>query len=163
MLRNIHVAIIGTVLSLGLSACAPIQITFTNSDPANDTMESPMPTVDSSDSTNSSNCQNPSSTQETEICIKAATEMALYFLDLGPTSRDGLALLIGPDFSWEVKTAAVNRLNVDWSDQAAKSAQMFLDQTKATGGNLTTSDIRQLLSGAFTDAEVEYAMRNLKE
>lgn len=91
--------------------------------------------------------------------VQSAMDSAQSYLSFAAFSRNGLIRQLssqaGEGYPKDVATDAVNRLNVDWNQQAAKSAQQYLDMTAFSCSGL----IRQLSSSAgegFTQAQATY-------
>src|SRR5690606_8912037 len=87
---------------------------------------------------------------------RSATESAETFLAAGPVSRAGLlAQLEFEEHSTVDATWTVDRLGVDWDDQAARSAASYLETMPFSRDGL----LDQLLSEGFTQEQAEYGVR----
>ncbi|NKQ53900.1 hypothetical protein HFP15_13520 [Amycolatopsis sp. K13G38] len=91
--------------------------------------------------------------------VQLAMNSAQSYLSLSAFSRNGLIRQLssqaGEGYPKDVATDAVDRLNVDWNQQAVKSAQQYLDMTSFSCSGL----IQQLSSSAgegFTQAQATY-------
>jgi hypothetical protein len=91
------------------------------------------------------------------VSQQSAQDKAEQYLNImGGFSHDGLIrqLTTGDGFSTEDATWAVDRLDVDWNEQAAEKAKQYQD---TIGGFSRSSMIQQLTTGdAFTQAEAEH-------
>lgn len=91
--------------------------------------------------------------------VQSAMGKAQSYLSFKGFSRDGLIRQLssqaGEGYPKDVATDAVDRLNVDWNQQAVKAAQSYLDFTQFSCSGL----IQQLSSKAgegFTKAQATY-------
>ncbi|MEC3953130.1 Ltp family lipoprotein [Nocardia sp. CDC153] len=84
-----------------------------------------------------------------------AIQSAQQYLDYSAFSRSGLIHQLEYEgFSTEDATFAVDSLNVDWNEQAAKCAKQYLDYTSFSRSGL----IDQLVYDGFTRAQAEYGV-----
>lgn len=84
-----------------------------------------------------------------------AVGLAQEYIEVSAFSRQGLIeQLEYSQFSTEDATYAVDSLNVDWNEQAAKKAKEYLDVSSFSRGGL----IDQLEYGGFTPQQAEYGV-----
>lgn len=89
------------------------------------------------------------------LAKKNAVSTATNYLSFSPFSRSGLIQQLEYEqFSTEDATAAVDSLDTDWNEQAAKSAKNYLDMTSFSRGGL----IDQLTYEGYTPAQAEYGV-----
>ena len=75
------------------------------------------------------------------------------YLDINAYSYDGLyTQLIYEGFTPTESTSAIDALNIDWNEQAAKQAKTFLEFLKFTRSEL----IDQLIIEGFTKEQATY-------
>lgn len=89
------------------------------------------------------------------ISQQNALRKAADYLDYTAFSRTGLiGQLEFEEFSTEDATWAVDRVTVDWNEQAAKKAEDYLDYTSFSRGGLYD----QLIFEGFTPEQAEYGV-----
>lgn len=89
------------------------------------------------------------------ISQQNALRSAQGYLNYTAFSRTGLIdQLEYEEFSTDDATWAVDRVTVDWNEQAAKSAKSYLDYTSFSRSGL----VDQLIYEGFTPAEAEYGV-----
>jgi hypothetical protein len=92
-----------------------------------------------------------------DVIQDEAVTVATEYLELTGFSRDGLVdqLAAAEGFPVDLASSAVDSLDVDWNEQAVRSATQHLE-----GEQMTRSELVQLLTseyGQYTPMQAEYA------
>ena len=147
-LALVGLVIVGSALSSGTSPTATDSSTSQSSETS-----STEPSVEAEPT------EETEPTEEAEPPMTRAQENALgaaeNYINLTSFSRDGLIKQLKFEgYSKKNATFAVDRLNPDWKDQAAKKAEEYLDLTSFSRSGL----IQQLMFDGFTRKQATYGV-----
>lgn len=138
------------VLLIGISACE-----------AADTTDAPEVEVETTETVEEAEVDEASDDGETDsggdltVSQQNAVAQAENYLSVMAFSRQGLIdQLVFEEYPEEDATLAVDSLDVDWNEQAARKAQEYLDAGSFSRQGL----IDQLIFEGFTDEEAEYGV-----